>query len=66
MQKQQHLSFNCNLLGVRVMVFNPLSTILQLYCGSSIGGGNQRTQRGVLLVEETGGPRENHRPAASH
>jgi hypothetical protein len=33
----------------------PLSTISQLYRGFS-----------VLLVEETGGPRENHRPVASH
>ena len=45
MQKQQHLSFNCNLLWARAMVFNPLSTILQLYCGSSIGGGNRSTQK---------------------
>jgi len=24
------------------------------------------SQRSVLLVEETGGPRENHQPAANH
>jgi hypothetical protein len=33
----------------------PLSTRFQLYRGSQF-----------LLVEETGGPRENHRPFASH
>jgi len=35
------------------LVLTPLSTILHLY-------------RGVLLVEEIGGPGENHRPAVSH
>ena len=39
-------------LRVRVMTLIPLSTMFQW--------------RSVLLVEETGGPGENHRPVASH
>jgi len=40
---------------VRVMVFNTTFNNISVISG-----------RSVLLVEETGVPRENHRPAASH
>jgi hypothetical protein len=41
--------------GTRVMVFNVFSIICQLHPNSQF-----------LLVEETGVPGENHRPASSH
>ncbi len=41
-------------LGLGILCLSPFSTIFQLYHDS------------VLLVEETGVPRENHRPVASH
>jgi hypothetical protein len=48
----------CNIhivhIGLELWCLLPLSTIFQLFRG------------GVLLVEETGVPRENHWPAASH
>ena len=45
----------CNLLWVRVMVFNTTFNNISVILW-----------RSVLLVEETGVPGENHRPAASH
>ena len=42
-------------LGVRVMEFN-----------ATVNNISAISWRSVLLVEETGVPRENHRPAASH
>jgi hypothetical protein len=42
-------------LGVRVMEFNATFNNISVI-----------SWRSVLLVEETGVPRENHRPAASH
>ena len=48
----------CNFItGYGLWSLMPLSTIYQLHCIS---------RRSVLLVEETGVPRENHRLAASH
>jgi hypothetical protein len=48
-------NFSCMLVGVRVMVFNTtFNNILFI------------SWRSVWLVEETGGPWENHRPAACH
>ena len=41
-------------LGLGLRLATPISTIFQLY------------RDGVLLVEETGIPDENHRPAAGH
>ena len=41
--------------GIRVTVFNVFSIICQLHHSSQF-----------LLVEETGVPGENHRPASSH
>jgi len=42
--------------GVKVMVFNPTFNNISVNI----------LWRSVLLVEETGVPEENHRPAASH
>ena len=42
-------------LGLGLLYLAPVSTIFQLYHGGQF-----------LLVEETGVPGENHRPAASH
>jgi hypothetical protein len=44
--------------GYGLWCLTPLSTIFRLYRG--------RHGTSVLLVEETGVPEENHRPAASH
>jgi hypothetical protein len=43
------------LLGIRVIVFNAIFNNISVILWLS-----------VLLVEETGVPRENHRPVASH
>jgi hypothetical protein len=56
---------------LRVKVLTPLSTIFQLYRGGQLYWWRkleypEKTTWSVLLVEETGGPGENHRPVASH
>jgi hypothetical protein len=51
--KQQHHGHGC--LFVCLMVFNTTFNSISVILWQS-----------VLLVEETGGPGENHRPVASH